>query len=52
LVVNVASRVVAQGLITEPELADLIASLRRQLDDPGTLLMSHLFVQAWGRKSS
>ena len=47
---NLAPRFVAQGLSTEPELADLTASLRRHLDDPGTLLVSHLFVQAWGRK--
>jgi SAM-dependent methyltransferase len=50
LVDNVASRWVGQGLTTESELAALTASLRRHLDDPGTLVMSHLFVQAWGRK--
>jgi hypothetical protein len=47
---NLASRLLTQGLTTEPELADLTASLRRHIDDPGTLLISHLFVQAWGRK--
>jgi hypothetical protein len=50
LVDNVASRWLAQGLTTESELAVLIASLRRHLEDPDTLVMSHLFVQAWGRK--
>jgi hypothetical protein len=45
---NLASRLLAQGLTAELELADLTASLRRHVDDPGTLLMSHLFVQAWG----
>ncbi len=49
---NLATRWLAQGLTTEPELAELSASVRRHLDDPGTLLMSHLFVQAWGQKPS
>jgi len=30
----------------------MAASLRRHVDDPGTLMLSHLFVQAWGRKPS
>jgi hypothetical protein len=41
---------VAQGFISETELADCTAALARHLDDPATLVLSHVFVQAWGRK--
>ncbi len=47
---NVSARLLAQELIAERELAELKASLRRHVDDPGTLVLSHLFLQAWGRK--
>jgi SAM-dependent methyltransferase len=47
---NLRDRIVAQGLISETELADCTAALARHLDDPATLVLSHVFVQAWGRK--
>jgi SAM-dependent methyltransferase len=47
---NLRERLLAQRLITESALADMESALRRHLDDPGTLVLSHLFVQAWGRK--
>lgn len=47
---NLRDRLLAQGLVTETELSDLMASLQRHLDDPGTLVVSHLFFQTWGRK--
>ena len=47
---NLRERILAQGVIAEAELADQVASLRHHLDDPGTLVVSHLFFQAWGRK--
>ena len=40
----------AQKLIGAGELGDLKAALRRHIDDPQTLIVSHLFFQAWGRK--
>ena len=47
---NVSGRLVAENLVSEGELQDLKAALARHLDDPGTLVVSHLFFQVWGRK--
>ncbi len=47
---NLRDRIVAEGLISQEEFAESIASLERHLDDPETLVVSHLFIQAWGRK--
>ena len=47
---NLSERVVAEKLIAERELTDLKIALRRHLDNPDTLVVSHLFFQAWGRK--
>jgi ubiquinone/menaquinone biosynthesis C-methylase UbiE len=47
---NLSERLLAQGFVREGELADIKAALRRHLDDPETLVVSHLFFQAWGRK--
>jgi hypothetical protein len=49
---NVADRIVEQGFVGRDELAELKVLLKRQLDDPDTVTISPLFVQAWGRKSS
>lgn len=47
---NLRDRIVSQGLTSESEFSDLIAALRRHLDDPDTLVVSHLFLQVWGIK--
>lgn len=47
---NLSERILAQKLARERDLTELKASLQRHLDDPGTLVVSHLFLQAWGRK--
>ena len=47
---DVSDRMVETGIASVTELAELTDSLRRHLDDPDTLVVSHLFVQAWGRK--
>jgi len=47
---NIRAEAIAEGFVTEAELDDLLAALRRHLDDPKTLVLSHLFFQAWGRK--
>ena len=47
---NIAERFVAANLIGADELAQLRGELARHLDDPGTFVISCLFVQAWGRK--
>ena len=47
---NLSERIVAQQLVSEPELTRMKAVLRQHLDHPDTLVVSHLFFQAWGRK--
>jgi SAM-dependent methyltransferase len=47
---NARGRMLEKRLATERELDDLLGALRRHLDDPGTLVVSSLFLQAWGRK--
>jgi SAM-dependent methyltransferase len=49
---NLSERVIADGLIREQALAELKTALRLHIDNPGTLVVSHLFFQAWGRKSA
>jgi SAM-dependent methyltransferase len=47
---NVREDLVREGFIDTTELHALMEELRRHLDDPHTLVMSHLFYQVWGRK--
>jgi len=47
---NTRDRMVAEGFAGEEELASLSDDLKRHLDDPHTLVISHLHVQVWGRK--
>jgi SAM-dependent methyltransferase len=47
---NLKERLIAHGLIARDELEHLQAAVRRHIDDPDTLVLSDLFVQAWGRK--
>jgi SAM-dependent methyltransferase len=47
---NLRDRLIAQGVLAAAELDDLSAALQRHLEDPNTLVMSHLYVQVWGRK--
>jgi SAM-dependent methyltransferase len=47
---NLSERLVAQKLVGQAELGDLKAALKRHVDDPATLVVSHLFFQAWGCK--
>lgn len=49
---NLSERIIDAELITRGELDQLQATLRRHLDDPNTLVLSHLFIQAWGKKPS
>jgi ubiquinone/menaquinone biosynthesis C-methylase UbiE len=47
---NLSERFLAEKLIGERELTEVKSELRRHIDDPRTLVVSHLFFQAWGRK--
>jgi ubiquinone/menaquinone biosynthesis C-methylase UbiE len=48
---NLSERILAEKLVGERQLTELKVALKRHLDDPDTLVVSHLFLQAWGRKS-
>ena len=48
---NVRGQLVGQRLVSRAELDQLMDELKRHLDDPGTLVVSHLFFQVWGRKA-
>jgi SAM-dependent methyltransferase len=47
---NLEGRFVAAGLVDTVELEVLRAALASHIEDPETYVISHLFVQAWGRK--
>ena len=47
---NLTDRILAQKLVGERELSDMKATLKQHLANPDTLVVSHLFFQAWGRK--
>lgn len=47
---NVKVRLLAEGMITAAEFHQRLAELQRHLDNPETLVISHLFLQVWGRK--
>lgn len=47
---NLRERVLAEGLISEAGFAECVALVERHLNDPESLVLSHVFVQAWGRK--
>ena len=47
---SLGDRLTAHGLIERDELDHLQAELARHLEEPDTVVVSHLFIQAWGRK--
>jgi SAM-dependent methyltransferase len=50
LLLSVRAQVVAMGLATEAELADLDATVRAHVADPRTVVMTGLLFRVWGRK--
>jgi SAM-dependent methyltransferase len=49
---NLRDRLIARNLISGAELEQLLGDLKRHLDNPHTLVVSHMFFQVWGRKIS
>ena len=47
---NVKDRILSESLMTATEFHERLTQLKRHLDDANTLVISHLFVQVWGRK--
>ncbi len=46
---NARSRVLEKNLIGKTELDELTAALKSHLENPETLVLSSVFIQAWGR---
>ena len=46
---NARARLLDQQLIGDAELNELTALLKRHVEDPETLVLSSVFIQAWGR---
>jgi SAM-dependent methyltransferase len=46
---NAQDRILERGLVAAAELAELMATLKRHLENPSTLVVSSLFLQTWGR---
>jgi SAM-dependent methyltransferase len=46
---NAGSRILEKNLIGKTELDELITALKSHLEDPQTLVLSSVFIQAWGR---
>jgi SAM-dependent methyltransferase len=47
---NTRSGLLERHLVEEGELNELIAELKQHLEDPATLVLSSVFIQAWGHK--
>jgi SAM-dependent methyltransferase len=47
---NIRAAAVKDGFADEAELTQLVEALRQHLEDPDTMVVSHLFFQVWGRK--
>ena len=47
---NLRERLLAENMIGEAELAELMSATKRHLDDPITLVVSAVFFQVWGGK--
>jgi SAM-dependent methyltransferase len=45
-----SDRLLAQAIVSPAELDDLMRALARHVTDAETLVVSHLFLQSWGRK--
>ncbi|WP_213953720.1 methyltransferase domain-containing protein [Variovorax sp. dw_954] len=46
---NARGRLIENGVVGQDDLDALTAALGRHLEDPATLVVSSLFIQAWGR---
>jgi SAM-dependent methyltransferase len=47
---NLRDRLIAQGILSAAKLDELADALKHHIENPDTLVMSHLYVQVWGRK--
>jgi ubiquinone/menaquinone biosynthesis C-methylase UbiE len=47
---NLRAHLLAEGFVEEAELKELTGALERHLEEPRTLVVSHLFFQVWGCK--
>jgi ubiquinone/menaquinone biosynthesis C-methylase UbiE len=50
LAIGMRDRIVERGLLTESELADDMHAVQEHVDDPETVIVREMLVQAWGRQ--
>ena len=50
LVRSMRPKILAAGIASERELDEVDHAVREHLRDPGTLMLPHLLILAWGRK--
>lgn len=50
LIASVREALIRTGTFAKDELASLTTSLRHHLDDPQTMVVSTMWIKAWGRK--
>ncbi|MDT5018087.1 MAG: hypothetical protein QOD39_4247, partial [Mycobacterium sp.] len=48
---NLSDRLIDGGFTTHDELRAMIQQISTHIADPNTTVLSHLFIQAWGRKA-
>jgi hypothetical protein len=46
---NLRDRLIGTKIVGAAELDDVVRAVKRHLDDPNTLVLSHVYVRAWGR---
>jgi hypothetical protein len=52
LIDSVRDKIIAKGLLNEPQLNEHREALMRHLSDPATTVIDKLLVQCWGQKPS
>jgi SAM-dependent methyltransferase len=50
LIESMRTPMAARGILPEADIAALMADLRRHLEDPETIVVREMLMQAWGRK--
>jgi SAM-dependent methyltransferase len=47
---NLRDRLIATRVVTATEFDAVVDAVQRHLDDPDTLVLSHIYIRAWGRR--
>jgi SAM-dependent methyltransferase len=47
---NLRDRLITSKIVAAAEFDEVVDAVKRHLDDPDTLVLSHVYVRAWGRR--